>query len=236
MLRIEKDFRRLRAMTQFRAGTDILTSADAPPLVIDDRWRYLKPSDQGKTSRCATEAMLSATEAARWEAFGKMEQLDAPAAYKKALVREYETNEDAGTSLFTPIEVQALDDKTIEECALTNQRAVMDIVTVEALANQIMRLRHRYGFGNLVGLNITEAMLNANADGTIPDGQSKVVGPHGMTICGYMAPIIGNQVFLVNSWGDKHAWNGFVRLTWEQLFAQFLYAVGFELKVRQTNA
>ena len=89
--------------------------------------------------------------------------------------------------------INVLDDKTIEECALTNQRAVMDIVTVEALANQIMRLRHRYGLGNLIGVNITEAMLNANADGTIPDGQAKVVGPHGMTICGYLAPIIGNK-------------------------------------------
>ena len=231
MLKTDKDRKRLLAMKRFRAGADILTSADAPPLVIDDRWRYLKPSDQGQTSRCATEAMLSATEAARWEAFGKKEQLDAAAAYKKALAREYETNEDAGTSLFTPIEVQALDDKTIEECALSNQRAVMDVVTVEALADQIMRLRHRYGFGCLVGLNITEAVMNANADGTIPDGQLDIVGPHGLTICGYRAPRAGNAVHMVNSWGPKHAWNGFLRLTWEQFKGMFLYAVGFEMNV-----
>jgi hypothetical protein len=231
MLRIDKDRKRLLAMKQFRAGADILTSADEPPLVIDDRWRYLVPSDQGKTSRCATEAMLAGTEAARWEYLGTKEQLDAAAAYKKALVREFETDEDAGTSLFTPIEVQALDDLTIDVCALSNQRAVMDVATVEALASQIMRLRHRYGFGCLVGLNITEAVMNANADGTIPDGQLGVVGPHGMTISGYRAPRAGNAVHLVNSWGPNHAWNGFFRLTWEQFFGMFLYAVGFELKV-----
>jgi hypothetical protein len=232
MLKVGKDLDRIRKSVRFRAGDDILTSKAPPPLVIDDRWRYLPPSDQGQTSRCATEAMLACTEAARWQHLGKKEQLDAASAYTKALTREFSTNPDDGTSLFTPIEVQALDFGIIDPIALTDQRVVMDCATVDALANQIMRLKHRYNFGIMIGMNITEGMMNANSDGTIPAGNAKSLGPHGMTISGYYAPGHGNELHFVNSWGTKHAWNGILRMPWEMVFEQFLYAVGFNLIVK----
>jgi len=230
MLRIHEDRKRLRLLQRFRADADAIAEASPPPW-IDRRGEYLLPlSDQGNTTRCASEAFCTGVEKEDWKQNQRKMQRDANRVYQRALEREYSTNQKSGTTLFTPIEA-GVDLDWIEPFTGTDQRVVMDLRGAE-LRLALCMLIHRYNFV-VAGFNITEGWTTAKADGWIDGKRSKVIGPHGVILCGYRDLGHGDELDVPNSWGPDHAWQGFIRLPWMTVQEQFLYAVGMDIKVRK---
>ena len=230
MLRIHEDRKQLRMLQRFRADAGAVAEADPPPW-IDRRSEYLLPlSDQGNTTQCASEAICCEIERLDWKQNQRKMQRDANRVYQRALQLEYETNQKAGTTLFTPIEA-VVEFGWIDPIPGAEQRVVMDLTGAE-LRLALCRLIHRYNCV-IAGFNITEGWMTAKADGWIDGKRSKSLGGHGVPLCGYRDLGHGDELDVPNSWGPDHAWQGFIRLPWMTVQEQFLYAVGMDIKVRK---
>jgi len=229
MLKTDIDFARLAKMHRFRSTPDAAAQLP-PPLLIERRWESDERKDQGKTSQCAAYAMCHDLRATAWQMKGHIPLYPESGVYAKAQALEYESDPNAGTSLFAIIEAAA-ELGYIEPVADKDMRVVYD-KTGDDLREAICRLKHRYGYGVLIGLDITEDWNNAGADGWIPDGKGKSLGGHAVAMVCYRAPEMGDQVDLANSWGAGQGWRGFNRMTWKQFEAQHLYSIGFDIRLK----
>lgn len=230
MLRDKETRSQLKLLKRFRAEPEALAAYD-PPKVLERRGEYLLPlSDQGKTSRCASEATCAEVERQDWAQNGRLFQQDAAEVYRLSLISEGSTDPNSGTTLLTPVDVMA-DMGIIER--VQDMRVVMDMTGAE-LRLALCRLRHHYNCV-LLGFDISEGWSSATKDGWLDTSKTRRLGGHGVPFCDYRSPDRGNYLSVPNSWGPDYAWNGFLRIPWEIVSEQFLYGIGMNIIVKKNG-
>lgn len=180
------------------------------PRYLDLRPYCLPADDQGDSSACAGFAASGLAEERNWRRTSMARTFDGFATYVTA--KQLDGNNEPGTSL-----QQAL--RAIITLRILPPSSNLRVLTSVKDLDFAM---HRTGT-ILLGFNTTTAWLSVKSDGWIPSRPAAVHGPHAVLGCYYDADGIGFQ----NSWGGWGC-NGFGRLRWPDVEAQFLYGVAVE--------
>ena len=184
---------------------------DVPaPLAIDTRHELLESSDQGSSSECAAYAMAGFIEHRNRLLFDKLDQIDPHPIYLRAKQIDGSPGQ-AGTTLHAV--VQAAEDLGLIPAV---DKDTFRFVNADQYPMAIFKRRVV-----LISFLITDAWMHPTADGWIPDGGNEL-GGHAVLGCGYDNTYQSAPRFVQNSWGKRHGWRGFNRMTKTQFHASYM--------------
>jgi hypothetical protein len=212
----------VRLLDNFQPGLRVPKDLTAPrmsapvawqcPAWLDNRPYMLPADDQGQTSTCAAHAMAGLIEAWRWRKTHTPSPVDAFALYAEA--KKIDLDPNPGTT-FDAVFAAAKSMYLIPANAVLNRLA----------SHADLRFAlHRYGVV-LVGFNVTPEWQWPNYGGWIASSH-KFIGGHGVVACWFDAAGFGFQ----NSWGKSWGTNGFGRMIWDEVPAQYLDGVAIDIE------